>query len=82
MKALCWHGKGDIRCDDVPDPKIEHGRDAIIKMTACAICGSDLHLMDGYIPFMEKGDVLGHEFMGEVVEVGSETKSSRSETAW
>jgi threonine dehydrogenase-like Zn-dependent dehydrogenase len=54
MKALCWHGKGDIRCDDVPDPQIEHGRDAIIKMTACAICGSDLHLMDGYIPFMEK----------------------------
>jgi len=74
VKALCWHGKGDIRCDDVPDPKIEHGRDAIIKMTACAICGSDLHLMDGYIPFMEKGDVLGHEFMGEVVEVGPENK--------
>jgi hypothetical protein len=66
--------KGDIRCDDVPDPKIEHGRDAVIKMTACAICGSDLHLMDGYIPFMEKGDVLGHEFMGEVVEVGSDNK--------
>jgi threonine dehydrogenase-like Zn-dependent dehydrogenase len=74
MKALCWHGKGDIRCDDVPDPKIEHGRDAIIRMTACAICGSDLHLMDGYIPFMEKGDVLGHEFMGEVVEVGADNK--------
>jgi len=74
MKALCWHGKGDIRCDVVPDPKIEHGRDAIIKMTACAICGSDLHLMDGYIPFMEKGDVLGHEFMGEVVEVGADNK--------
>jgi threonine dehydrogenase-like Zn-dependent dehydrogenase len=74
MKALCWHGKGDIRCDDVPDPRIEHGRDAIIKMTACAICGSDLHLMDGYIPFMEKGDVLGHEFMGEVVEVGADNK--------
>ncbi|MBY2989020.1 alcohol dehydrogenase catalytic domain-containing protein, partial [Rhizobium leguminosarum] len=74
MKALCWHGKGDIRCDSVPDPKIEDGRDAIIKMTACAICGSDLHLMDGYIPFMEKGDVLGHEFMGEVVEVGRDNK--------
>jgi threonine dehydrogenase-like Zn-dependent dehydrogenase len=54
MKALCWHGKGDIRCDSVPDPKIEDGRDVIIKMTACAICGSDLHLMDGYIPFMER----------------------------
>jgi threonine dehydrogenase-like Zn-dependent dehydrogenase len=74
MKALCWHGKGDIRCDDVPDPKIEDGRDAIVKMTACAICGSDLHLMDGYIPFMEKGDVLGHEFMGEVVDVGPDNK--------
>lgn len=72
MKALCWHGKGDIRCDSVPDPKIEHGRDAIIRMTSCAICGSDLHLMDGYIPFMESGDVLGHEFMGEVVEVGAQ----------
>ncbi len=74
MKALCWHGKNDIRCDDVPEPKIEHGRDAIIKMTSCAICGSDLHLMNGYIPFMEKGDVLGHEFMGEVVEVGKDNK--------
>jgi threonine dehydrogenase-like Zn-dependent dehydrogenase len=74
MKALCWHGKGDIRCDDAPDPQIEYGRDAIIRMTACAICGSDLHLLDGYIPFMEKGDVLGHEFMGEVVEVGAENK--------
>lgn len=70
MKALCWHGKNDIRCDSVPDPVIEDGRDVIIKMTSCAICGSDLHLMDGYIPFMEKGDILGHEFMGEVVEVG------------
>ncbi len=74
MKALCWHGKNDIRCDSVPDPQIEDSRDAIIKMTACAICGSDLHLMDGYIPFMEKGDILGHEFMGEVVEVGSDNK--------
>jgi len=74
MKALCWHGKGDIPCEDVPEPKIEHGRDAIIKMTACAICSSDLHLMDGCIPFMKKGDVLGHEFMGEVVEVGTHNK--------
>jgi threonine dehydrogenase-like Zn-dependent dehydrogenase len=72
MKALCWHGKGDIRCDTVPDPKIEHPRDAIIKVTACAICGSDLHLYDGIMPSMEKGDVLGHETMGEVVEVGRE----------
>ena len=70
MKALTWHGKNDIRCESVPDPKIEHDRDAIIKVTACAICGSDLHLMDGVIPTMESGDVLGHETMGEVVEVG------------
>ena len=75
MKALCWHGKGDIRCDSVPDPKIEHPRDAIIKVTACAICGSDLHLYDGVIPTMRSGDVVGHETMGEVVEVGSETKN-------
>src|SRR5438105_4616929 len=75
MKALCWHGKNDIRCETVPDPKIEHGRDAIIKVTACAICGSDLHIFDGLIPSMEKGDVLGHETMGEVVEVGPENKS-------
>ena len=72
MKALTWHGKNDIRCESVPDPKIEPGRDAIIKVTACAICGSDLHLFDGVMPSMEKGDVLGHETMGEVVEVGSE----------
>ncbi|MBV9736204.1 MAG: glutathione-dependent formaldehyde dehydrogenase [Acidisphaera sp.] len=71
MKALTWHGKGDIRCENVPDPKIEHPRDAIIKVTACAICGSDLHLYDGVIPSMKSGDVLGHETMGEVVEVGS-----------
>lgn len=70
MKALCWHGKGDVRCETVPDPKIEDARDAIIKVTACAICGSDLHLFDGYMPTMKSGDVLGHETMGEVVEVG------------
>ena len=74
MRALCWHGKNDIRCDTVPDPTIEDPRDAIIKVSSCAICGSDLHLMDGYIPAMKSGDVLGHEFMGEVVEVGSGNK--------
>ncbi len=74
MKALTWHGKNDIRCESVPDPKIEHGRDAIIKVTACAICGSDLHLFDGIMPSMEAGDVLGHETMGEVVEVGRDNK--------
>ena len=72
MRALTWHGKGDIRCETVPDPKIEHPRDAIIRVTACAICGSDLHLYDGVIPSMESGDVLGHETMGEVIEVGAE----------
>jgi threonine dehydrogenase-like Zn-dependent dehydrogenase len=76
MKALVWHRPKDIRCDEVPDPKIEHPRDAIIKVTCCAICGSDLHLYDGYIPGMMNGDVMGHETMGEVVEVGAEAKSA------
>lgn len=71
MKALTWHGKGDIRCESVPDPTIEDARDAIIKVTACAICGSDLHIYGGIIPGMEHGDVIGHETMGEVVEVGA-----------
>ena len=75
MKALTWHGKGDIRCESVPDPKIEQPRDAIIKVTACAICGSDLLLFDGVIHSMHSGDVLGHETMGEVVEVGSEVSN-------
>ena len=75
MKALTWHGKGDIRCESVPDPKIEDAQDAIIKVTACAICGSDLHIYDGVIPGMQSGDVLGHETMGEVVEVGSGTRN-------
>ena len=70
MKALTWHGKGDIRCESVPDPIIEHDRDVVIKVTACAICGSDLHLMGGFMPGMEHGDILGHETMGEVMEVG------------
>src|SRR5712671_52656 len=74
MKALTWHGKSDVRCESVPDPKIQDGRDAIIKVTACAICGSDLHLFDGIMPTMERGDVLGHETMGEVVEVGKDNR--------
>ncbi len=77
MKALCWHGKGDIRCDTVADPAIEDPRDVILKVSSCAICGSDLHLMDGQMPTMESGDVLGHEFMGEVVEVGAPGHSLR-----
>src|SRR6201986_441346 len=72
MKAVVYHGKGDVRVETVSDPKIEAPRDAIVKVTSTAICGSDLHLYDGYIPEMHKGDILGHEFMGEVVEVGSE----------
>ena len=74
MKALCWHGKKDIRYDTVADPKIEEPRDAIVKVTSCAICGSDLHLFDGFMPGMKYGDILGHEFMGEVVEVGPDNK--------
>ncbi|CAO3404891.1 zinc-dependent alcohol dehydrogenase [Azospirillum palustre] len=76
MRALVWHGANDIRCDTVPDPEIEHPRDAIVKVTTCAICGSDLHLHDNFMPGMEKGDIVGHEFMGEVVEVGAEAKSA------
>lgn len=71
MKAITWHGKHDVRYETVDDPEILNPRDAIIRITSTAICGSDLHLYDGYIPTMMKGDVLGHEFMGEVVEVGS-----------
>jgi threonine dehydrogenase-like Zn-dependent dehydrogenase len=70
MRALTWHGKEDVRVENVPDPTILNPRDAIVRITATAICGSDLHLFDGYIPSMEPGDILGHEFMGEVVEVG------------
>lgn len=74
MKAVCWHGAHDVRVENVPDPKILNPRDAIIKITSTAICGSDLHLYDGYIPSMQSGDILGHEFMGEVVEVGAEVQ--------
>jgi threonine dehydrogenase-like Zn-dependent dehydrogenase len=77
MKALTWHGKSDIRCEEVPEPKIEDGRDAIIKVTACAICGSDLHIYDGVIPSMEHGDIVGHETMGEVVDVGKDNSTLR-----
>jgi len=75
MRAVCWNGKTDIRVETVPDPEILNPRDAIVKITATAICGSDLHLYDGYIPTMKKGDILGHEFMGEVVELGREVKN-------
>jgi threonine dehydrogenase-like Zn-dependent dehydrogenase len=70
MKANCWMGKKRVQVEEVPDPKILNSQDAIVKITSTAICGSDLHLFNGFIPTMEKGDILGHEFMGEVVEVG------------
>ncbi len=75
MKALCWHGANDVRVDNVPDPTIINQRDAIVKITSTAICGSDLHLYNGFIPTMQSGDIMGHEFMGEVVELGSEVKN-------
>jgi len=74
MRAVCWHGTGDIRVETVPDPAILNPHDAIVRITLTAICGSDLHLYNGYIPGMEPGDILGHEFMGEVVETGSKVE--------
>lgn len=71
MRATVWHGKNDVRVDNVPDPKILNPRDAVVKITSTAICGSDLHLVGGFVPTMEKGDILGHEFMGEIVELGN-----------
>ena len=71
MKALCWYGKGNMRVENVKDPTIMDPRDMIIKITSTAICGSDLHLYNGLMPTMEKGNVLGHEPMGECTEVGS-----------
>ena len=70
MRANVWSGRNTVQVENVPDPKILNDRDAIVKITSTAICGSDLHLYDGYIPTMKKGDILGHEFMGEVVEIG------------
>lgn len=75
MKAICWMGKNDVRLEEVPDPRILDPRDAIIRVTSTAICGSDLHLYGGFVPTMKKGDILGHEFMGEVVETGSEVRN-------
>lgn len=77
MKAIVWHGKHDVRFDQVPDPRILNPGDAIIQVSSSAICGSDLHLYDGFIPMLEQGDILGHEFMGEVVDVGSAVSKLR-----
>jgi threonine dehydrogenase-like Zn-dependent dehydrogenase len=75
VKANCWHGRQDVRIDEVPDPRILNPRDAIVRITSTAICGSDLHLYNGFIPTMKRGDVIGHEFMGEVVEKGNAVRN-------
>src|SRR5687767_5575365 len=77
MKAVCWNGIVNVGVEEVPDPEIINPRDAIIRVTSTAICGSDLHLYNGYIPTMKKGDILGHEFMGEVVEVAPAVSTLR-----
>src|SRR5690242_15310800 len=78
MKATCWMGKHTVEVNHVPDPRILNARDAIVRVTSTAICGSDLHLYNGFVPTMEKGDVLGHEFMGEVMEVGPEVRNLKA----
>ena len=75
MRALCWKGRNTVEVENVPDPQILNDRDAIVRVSSTAICGSDLHLVDGYVPAMKKGDILGHEFMGEVVEVGKSVRT-------
>jgi threonine dehydrogenase-like Zn-dependent dehydrogenase len=75
MKATCWMGRNSVEVEDVPDPTILDGRDAIVRITSTAICGSDLHLVDGYVPTMKRGDVIGHEFMGEVVDKGPDVSN-------
>ncbi|MEU6410377.1 zinc-dependent alcohol dehydrogenase [Microbispora sp. NPDC046933] len=77
MKAACWMGRGNVEVREVPDPRILNGHDAIVRVTSTAVCGSDLHLYDGFVPTMKKGDILGHEFMGEVVEVGPDVRNLR-----
>jgi D-arabinose 1-dehydrogenase-like Zn-dependent alcohol dehydrogenase len=79
MRANCWYGKKDVRVETVPDPKILNRRDAVVKISSTPICGSDLHLYNGFIPTMERGDILGHEFMGEIMEVGPDV---RRRAAW
>jgi threonine dehydrogenase-like Zn-dependent dehydrogenase len=78
MKATCWEGKRTVRVEEVPDPTIIDSRDAIVRVTSTAICGSDLHLYNGFVPTMERGDILGHEFMGEVVETGPGVRSLKT----
>jgi threonine dehydrogenase-like Zn-dependent dehydrogenase len=78
MKATCWKGPNTVQVEEVPDPKIINARNAIVKITSTAICGSDLHLLQAYVPAMMPGDILGHEFMGEVVEVGPQVKNLKA----
>ncbi|HTG44680.1 MAG TPA: alcohol dehydrogenase catalytic domain-containing protein, partial [Verrucomicrobiae bacterium] len=75
MKANCWYGKRQLSVEEVPDPQILNSQDCIVKITSTAICGSDLHLYNAFMPTLEKGDILGHEFMGEVVELGADVKN-------
>jgi threonine dehydrogenase-like Zn-dependent dehydrogenase len=78
MKAVCWEGKKNVRVEEVPDPKILNTQDVILRVTSTAICGSDLHLYNGFVPGMERGDVVGHEFMGEVMEVGPAVRNLKA----
>src|SRR5689334_18510670 len=77
MRANCWMGRNSVRVEDVPEPRILNAQDAIVQITSTAICGSDLHLVDGYMPAMKRGDILGHEFMGEVVDIGRDVRNVR-----
>ena len=77
MRAVCWYGKGDVRVVEVAEPRVLQPRDAVLRVRKAAICGSDLHMYDGYLPTMEPGDILGHEFVGDVVDVGSEAGELR-----
>jgi threonine dehydrogenase-like Zn-dependent dehydrogenase len=78
MRAVCWEGPSKVGVHDVPEPRILNSRDAIVRVTSTAICGSDLHLYDGYVPEVMPGDIFGHEFMGEIVEVGPEVSNLRA----
>ena len=80
MKAVCWMGANKMSVENVPDPKILNPRDAIVRITSTCICGSDLHLYNGFIPTMEQGDIMGHEFMGEVVETGQRNQPGKTES--
>src|SRR5436309_1732930 len=77
MKALCWCGKNKVQIEEVSEPRILDSRDAIVRLTYTTICGSDLHLLDGYVPTLRAGDILGHEIVGEVVDVGPDVKKLR-----